>query len=125
MVGANGGNKARPLSNLVSEQWEFVKDIVKLIQKAQELGIVLTMGEGFRTNEQQAWYVQNGKSTVSVSQHQKRLAHDFNFFIDGEICWDKEKIRPLGDYWESLNTRNRWGGNWTSFIDMPHFERAS
>nr|WP_223154740.1 hypothetical protein [Campylobacter concisus] len=29
----------------------------------------------------------------------------------------------MGNYWESLNTLNRWGGNFKNFIDVPHFER--
>jgi hypothetical protein len=35
----------------------------------------------------------------------------------------------LGDYWESLDENNRWGGDFNGndkkdgFIDAPHFER--
>ncbi len=53
----------------------------------------------------------------------KRCAMDFNVFVDGKLTWDKEVIRPLGEYWESLNAKNRWGGNFKSFIDVPQFER--
>jgi hypothetical protein len=29
----------------------------------------------------------------------------------------------LGAYWESLHPKNRWGGNFKSLVDCPHFER--
>jgi len=57
------------------------------------------------------------------SNHRKRLAIDFNFFINGHLTYDKTKIQALGDYWESLDEHNSWGGNWKSFLDVPHFER--
>jgi len=53
----------------------------------------------------------------------KRCAIDLNFFRDAKIIWDKEQLAPLGAYWESLNPKNRWGGNFKSLVDCPHFER--
>jgi hypothetical protein len=50
-------------------------------------------------------------------------ATHLNFFKDGKIIWDKEQIAPLGAYWESLHPKNRWGGNFKSLVDCPHFER--
>lgn len=108
---------------LVTEQWKFLQDVASLIKKAGELGIVLTGGELFRTAEQQAIYLNTGKTKAAYSQHQKRLAVDFNFFIDGGLTYDKEAIQPLGDYWESLSPANRWGGNFKFILDTPHFER--
>ena len=66
---------------LVQEQWEFLKDVSKLIKKAEDLDIVLTAGEMFRTKEQQEIYFKTGKSKTMNSNHLKRLAVDFNFFI--------------------------------------------
>ncbi len=56
------------------------------------------------------------------SQHLKRLAHDFNFFIDGKLTYDKAKLQKLGDYWESLHELNRAGMNFKNFLDVPHFQ---
>ncbi|BFP39482.1 M15 family metallopeptidase [Flavobacteriaceae bacterium GF1] len=62
------------------------------------------------------------------SLHQDRLAVDFNFFIDGQLTYDFDKIKPLGDYWETLHPDNRWGGDFNQddikngFVDVPHFE---
>jgi len=105
------------------QQWYFLQDVSLLILEAKRLDIKLTGGELYRTNYQQARYVRDGKSHTMKSNHLKRLAIDFNFFIDGELTYDKEKIQVLGDYWESLDALNRWGGNFESFTDVPHFER--
>lgn len=108
---------------LVNEQWRFLIDVALLIVRAEKLGFVLTGGELYRTAEQQAIYLKEGKSKTAHSQHLKRLAIDFNFFVGGELCYDKKKLQPLGDYWESLSPANRWGGNFKSILDVPHFER--
>ena len=109
--------------SMVKKQWEFLKDIALLIEKAEELNITLTAGEAYRSEYQQKEYVRAGKSKTMDSQHLKRLAMDFNFFINGKLTYEKEDIQPLGDFWESLRTENSWGGNWESFKDTPHFER--
>jgi len=109
--------------SLVNEQWAFIKDIAKLIVKAEELGIVLTGGECYRPIEMQELYLKRGRTKTLKSNHLRRLAQDYNFFIDGQLCYDIAKLKPLGDYWESLHEYNRWGGNWSTFKDVPHFER--
>lgn len=108
--------------SLVKEQHLFLLDIAKLIYFADQQGIVLTAGECYRTNEQQEIYVREGKSQTMNSNHRKRLAMDFNFFIDDVLTYDKEKLSVLGEYWESLSENNKWGGFW-KFVDSPHFER--
>lgn len=108
---------------MVNEQWAFLQDVALLINKAKELNITLTAGEMYRTPEQQKIYFDTGKSKTMNSNHLKRLAVDFNFFINGKLTYDLAVIKPLGIYWESLNTKNRWGGNFTSLKDSPHFER--
>lgn len=107
----------------------FTLNISKLITYAYEVkGYELTFGEAFRTNEQQLIYVQAGKSKTMNSNHLKRLAVDFNVFINGNLTYDWNALKPLGDYWESLGTKNRWGGDWNKnnlkdgFIDTLHFE---
>lgn len=105
------------------EQWEFLKDVAKLIQFASVNNFVLNGGELFRTPEQQKIYFETGKSKTMNSNHLNRLAIDFNFFVDGVLTYEKSKLQILGDFWENLNEKNRWGGNFKSFLDVPHFER--
>jgi len=109
--------------SLVTEQAAFLLDAAKLIQKATELGFTVTGGELARTPEQQAIYVKTGRSKTMNSIHLKRCAIDLNFFKDGKLVYDIPTLKPVGDFWESLNPKNSWGGNWKSFKDVPHFER--
>ena len=109
--------------SMVAEQSAFLLDACKLITKATELGFTVTGGELYRTTEQQEIYMKTGKTKTMASNHLKRCAIDLNFFKDGKLVYDIPTLKPVGDYWESLNPRNSWGGNWSSFKDVPHFER--
>lgn len=116
------------MTDLVREQSVFLLHVCELVKKAGELGFSASAGELYRTPEQQALHVRNGRSTTMASQHLKRLAIDLNFFRDAPdgrpmLISDVETLRPIGQYWESLDTANRWGGHWTTFKDTPHFER--
>lgn len=124
----------------------FTYNISCLIQYAYDVcGIRLTFGEAHRTPSQillnyfgytverslaGGIYLKKGRklSHTLWSLHGDRLAVDFNFFINGQLTYDFEKIKPLGDYWESLHPLNRWGGDFNNddvengFVDTPHFE---
>ena len=109
--------------SLVAEQAAFLLDVAKLINKATELGFVVTGGELARTPEQQAIYVKTGRSKTMASIHLKRCAIDLNFFKDNKLTYDIQALTPVGEYWQSLSPKNQWGGFWKSFKDVPHFER--
>lgn len=108
---------------LSTQQQKFTTDIANLILYADSIGYSLTFGECWRSRYQQAEYVRKGLSTTMNSKHLKRLAVDFNVFIDGRLTYDKDKIEPLGTYWEELDKHNIWGGRWVSIPDTCHFER--
>lgn len=111
--------------SLRDEQSAFVCDIVALLNFAWQQNFDVTFGEAQRTIEQQKLYVSSGRSHTMDSNHIRRCAFDL-FFFDrptGELVLDKKRLQVLGDYWESLNSKNSWGGNWHSFKDLPHFER--
>jgi peptidoglycan L-alanyl-D-glutamate endopeptidase CwlK len=109
--------------SLVQEQQLFLLDAVRLIAYATKLGFCVTGGELYRTTEQQEIYVKTGRSKTMNSYHLKRCAVDLNFFKGGALIYDIKVLAPVGAYWESLNQKNSWGGNWKSFKDVPHFER--
>ncbi len=118
------------MMSLVTEQAEFLLHVGELLRKAVESGFTVTGGELYRTPEQQALYLRDGRSKTMNSQHLRRLAIDLNFFqeeADGslKLVYDTNVLRPLGDFWEGLDPANRWGGNWSNFKDIPHFERQS
>lgn len=110
--------------SMVDEQWYFLQDVAQLILFAESIGVVCTGGELYRTEEQQKIYLNTGKSKTMNSMHLKRLAIDLNFFVDGELVYDHPKVIELGTYWESLDSKNQWGGFWTTFRDYPHFQRT-
>ena len=117
----------------VAEQNAFLLDFVQLVLYATKLGYVVTAGELSRPIEMQQLYVKTGRSKTMDSQHLKRMAGDLNFFKDGKLVQTREELKPLGEFWEGLNPKNRWGGSWrglvesgkSSFVDCPHFERKS
>jgi len=82
------------------------------------------LGHVWRSEEEQRRLVEAGKSKTMKSAHLNRLAIDLNFFDpQSNLVYDKEYLQRFGDYWEGLDPKNTWGGNWESFTDTPHFER--
>lgn len=108
---------------LSEEQAAFLLDACRLIQYATQFGWRVTGGELARTPEQQEIYFKAGKSKTLASNHLRRLAIDLNFIRGGNLVTDPVQLAPLGAYWEGLHPYNRWGGNFKSFTDTPHFER--
>jgi hypothetical protein len=124
---------------LSHHQQIFTQNIALLILKANSLGVNLSFGEAFRTVDQQLLYyhgftvrpedkrlelISIKKRTRTLqSNHLRRLAVDFNFFVDGVYTYTNPLVNKLGKYWESLDPLNRWGGNFKHFYDAPHFER--
>lgn len=107
---------------LGEHQEAFTRDLVKLLTYAHSIGYECRIGEVERTAEQQAIYVRTGRSKTFNSKHLKKCAADLHFSVAthaGVICYPTE----LGEFWESLNPLNRWGGNFDNFKDAPHFER--
>ena len=109
--------------SLSDQQFEFLKDVVVLILFAIRKGFKVTGGELWRPKEMQKIYLDKGKSKVKYSQHQKRLAIDLNFFLNGKLTYKKKTLSEIGKFWESLNSKNRWGGNFKGFVDTTHWER--
>ncbi|WKZ33686.1 MAG: M15 family metallopeptidase [Thermodesulfobacteriota bacterium] len=93
---------------LSEKQRRFTARVAELIRFAYSNGLELTLGEAYRTEEQQKLYLKSGKSRTMASPHRERLAVDLNLFIGGKYVSDGEAYRPLGEKWESLG--GRWGG---------------
>lgn len=108
---------------LGAHQEKFMRDLNTLLTYIHDEGYDVRGGELLRTKEQQELYVREGKSKTHNSMHLKKCAIDLFIFSDGQWIIDKDSLQNIGDFWESLDELNRWGGNWTSFKDLPHFER--
>ena len=95
---------------LGDKQRKFTLYISMLIQFAYENGYELTFGDAFRDSRCPYGHPE--------SLHKKRLAVDFNLFKDGEWLQKTEDHKELGEYWESLDPRCKWGGR---FSDGNHY----
>jgi hypothetical protein len=107
-------------------QNEFSRDLSYLIQYIQiEKGYECSVREVQRTMYQQRKYIEDGKSWTKNSRHLNSLAADIIIFnAQGQPIWDKKTLQDIGDFWESMHTSNRWGGNYSKkYQDVPHFER--
>lgn len=105
--------------SLGQEQEAFSRDVSLLLQFVLGKGYNIRIGEAQRTVEQQQLYVKAGRSKTMNSNHLRKCAIDLHFTFNGVLCYPQE----IGTFWESLNPKNSWGGNWKSFKDKPHFER--
>ena len=103
---------------LREQQEVFIGNVAKLITFIFSNGYTCTGGELYRTKEQAEWYAERGTG-IKDSMHCDRLAIDLNLFKNGQYAMHDNDYKFAGDYWESLNSKNRWGGR---FADGNHFE---
>lgn len=103
-------------------QWEFAQGVSSLIAFASLKGYMLTFGDAYRDPRLHgAVGVKKGYGSKN-SVHKKRLAVDFNLFVDGEYITDSghEAFVELGNYWKSIHELARWGGDFSK-PDGNHF----
>lgn len=96
----------------------FTRYVGMLIAWAYKHGYELTFGDAYRSAEQAAVNSASGKG-ISNSLHCRRLAVDFNLFIDGVYQTHSEAYKPLGDYWKALDPLARWGGDFKDKRGKP------
>lgn len=109
--------------SLGHEQETFSRHLTALLRYIFTAGCEVRIGEVQRPLEMQQLYVKQGRSKTMKSNHILKCAADLFIFKDGKWLTGRE-LQPFGDFWESLDPgKNRWGGNWKSFKDEPHFER--
>jgi len=91
----------------------FCMNAAKLILKMSETPFSVRFGEALRTPEQAKWNAERGIGIVN-SLHCDRMAIDLLLSKDGVWVTTREPYIPFGQYWESLNSLNRWGGDWNN-----------
>jgi peptidoglycan L-alanyl-D-glutamate endopeptidase CwlK len=82
---------------------------------------------GMRTIEEQRVLVATGKSTTMKSKHLTGHAVDFACFDEaGKITWEGEYYKAVSAHIKKVASKQgikiTWGGDWQSFVDMPHFQ---
>lgn len=95
----------------------------ELIVRASKLNLNIRITEGYRSPERQTQlYAQKPKVTNAKaweSIHQYRCAFD--------VVFTKEGYDAPPTHWKTLGIIGNelgldWGGDWSSFVDRPHFE---
>lgn len=102
-------------------------NLVKVVCRAIELTEVdFGITEGLRTKERQTLLVADGKSQTMNSKHIVGRAVDVVAYVDGKVSWDKEHYVTISKAFKQaakeLNVTIRWGGDFKSFFDGPHYE---
>jgi hypothetical protein len=106
------------VSALLDQQIEFSRLVGKLLEFAYANGFGVTLGDAYRDSRCPYGH--------RKSLHRSRLAIDLNLFKQSPSGhWDYFALTadhtPLGEYWESLDSRCRWGGR---FNDGNHYSMA-
>lgn len=104
--------------------------------------VPLIVVEGARSLDRQRDLFRLGKSRTMNSRHLPKLAAgvpapvshavdlaplvDLDGDGDRELSWLPEHFRPIADAMkqaaEAAGVPIVWGGDWRTFVDMPHFE---
>lgn len=101
--------------------------LVKIVERAIELTeIDFTVLEGLRTPERQKQLVSEGFSQTLKSKHLTGHAVDLGALVNGTVSWDKEHYHTIAKAMKTaadeLNIKVRWGGDFKTFFDGPHWE---
>lgn len=108
-------------------------DLIKVANRAIEISKIdfgIPQYGGVRTALQQRSLYDDGKSQLDgvkkKSYHQTGRALDVFAYVDGKASWDKYHLTQIAVAFfraaMELGIQIEWGGNWTSFVDMPHFQ---
>lgn len=101
----------------------------EFINKAEKEGIKLRVTSGFRTYEEQDKLYAQGRTTsgqvvtnasAGHSNHNFGTAFDVVPIINGKADYDNGDWDKIGQLGKSVGFK--WGGDWSSIIDKPHFE---
>jgi peptidoglycan LD-endopeptidase CwlK len=102
-------------------------DMVAVVHRAIEISpIYFVITEGLRTVQRQAELVAKGASKTMNSKHITGRAVDVAAFPNGKLSWDLKYYRTISEAFKQaareLGIKIRWGGDWKTFVDGPHFE---
>lgn len=103
------------------------EDLVSVVKRAIEITTVdFAVIEGLRTPERQKELMEKGFSQTLLSKHLVGRAVDLGAWVDNTVSWEKapylEIAKAMKQAAKELNVSIRWGGDFKSFFDGPHFE---
>ena len=100
-------------------------DLVKVVKRALELSPVdFTVIEGLRTKERQAELMKQGFTRTLNSRHIIGEAVDI---VPLPVDWKNPKpfalvAEAMKKAAAELGVKITWGGDWKSFVDLPHYQ---
>lgn len=104
--------------------------LVAVLERAAETSPVpFIVLEGRRTEKRQRQLVAAGASKTLRSKHLLGKAVDVAPLLHGRVSWDWPLYHELAPHMKKaaadLQVAIRWGGDWKSFPDGPHWELAA
>lgn len=104
--------------------------IAMMAIKISKIDFGIPQHGGKRTAEEQRDLFDSSASqcdgTTNKSKHQSGLAVDVYAYVDGKASWKEEHLTLVATAMlqaaSILGHKLSWGGLWTNFKDMPHFE---
>lgn len=108
------------MRTLGDKQKLFAKYFGMLLTWLYANGYEVTINEVLRTRAQADANTASGAG-ISKSLHLLKLAGDINIFKYGQFLITVEEIRPVGNYWKSLDPNCCWGGDFKTSPDADHF----
>jgi hypothetical protein len=106
--------------SLVAKQHRFAMLVARLLLKAQEMGMTVTLGDAYRDPRVHGPVGVARAYGHARSCHKVRLAIDLNLFApDGTYLEGADAHRALGEWWEAQG--GTWGGR---FKDPNHYSLA-
>lgn len=102
-------------------------DLVKVAKRALELTTIdFLVTEGRRSAARQKELVAQGASRTMQSRHLTGHAIDVAAYQSGKVHWNSEAMREIAKAFKAaaaeLGIPIKWGGDWKTFKDTPHFE---
>jgi hypothetical protein len=103
------------------------KDLVAVVKRAIEITeIDFGITEGIRTLDRQKKLYKKGLSKTMKSKHLIGRAVDVVAYVDGKVSWEEQYYYTIAEAMKraatELNVSIKWGGDFKSFFDGPHFE---
>lgn len=107
----------------------------QFLQKCKEAGLEVRVTQSFRTKAEQTEIYNKGRTAASKAKGEKIVtkckypdsphcwgcAFDIVVIVDGKANWARTDLyKKAGQIGKSLGLQ--WGGDFKSFVDMPHFE---
>lgn len=113
----------RSLSRLEGVHPDLVRVVKRAIQICECDFMVV---EGLRTLERQRHLVNTGKSKTLNSRHLTGHAVDLCAWVDNDLEWGAPEHDQVAKAMKAaaaeLGVEIQWGGDWTSFVDTPHYQ---